>query len=453
LLVLAALTVVLHAVLAVVQQGLAHGNALGAYAVSYYAVIAAMLVSYAAVIRTTPEAPDRRMWQVLVGVPVLVQLGWVMSLPVLSIDAYSYLVDAAHAHAGLSPYVHPVKDAAGTDLGRTLVAYGWRPVHGVTPYGPVWLIIVAAVGPYASNVEVGVRLLKLLAFGATTLAACLVFLTAAESFRVRAFTAFWWNPVVIVEAAGEAHNDAIMALAVLLSLWCLRRHATVSAAAALAAAVLTKWIPALFAPAYLTYAWRKNLLNRRTVIKGAAVMVAILVGAYWPFWAGVDTFDGIRQLGRPRFIASATGSFVRLFGQYPTAITLLRALALAGVAVTAIYAARGIRTLDGLYRGCAACALAYILAASPTYWAWYVVLPIALLTLAGDIPLILVLTTTSRLVAPLDLIRLRGGLSWTTEVWVTTVIALWLPLAFLASRAKLADTLSAVKHGIIKPAG
>lgn len=447
---LAVLTVILHAVLAAVQHWLAYGGTLGAKALLYYVVMAAMLACYAAVIRSASEAPDRGTWRTLVGVPILIQLGWVMLLPVLSIDPYSYLVDAAHIHAGLSPYVHAVKDVAETELGRTLATYGWRPVHGVEPYGPVWLTIVRVVGPYASDVEVGARLLKLLAFGATTVTAWLVFHTVDEPFRVRAFTAFWWNPVVIIEAAGEAHNDATMTLFVLMSLWSLRRTATVSAVAALTAAVLTKWVPALFAPAYLTYAWRNRLINRRTVTIGATVTVAIIVGSYWSFWAGADTFDGIRNVGRPRFIASTTGSLVGLFGQHPKAITLLRALALGVVVATAIYAAAVIRTFDDLCRGCALSALAYILVGAPAYWAWYVVLPVALLTLAGDIPLLLVLTVASRLVAPLDLIRLRGGVSWATEVWVTTVIALWLPLVFLALRAKVDHVFGAVKNGNIR---
>ena len=432
---LAALTVILHILLATVQQRLARGDAIGTTAVFYYAVIAAVLASYAGVIRSAGKAADRRTWRVLVGVPILLQFGWLLVLPVLSIDAYSYLVDAAHAHAGLNPYVHSVKEAGGTELGRTLAAYNWRPVHGVTPYGPVWLGILTSIGPYAADVEVGVRLLKLLAVAATALTAWLVFLVAPEPVRVRAFTAFWWNPVVIVEGAGEAHNDVIMTLAVLMSLWCLRRHAIVPAAAALTAAVLTKWIPAFFAPAYLMYVWRQDLLTRRTLLLGGAVVAAIVIGTYWPFWAGADTFDGMRNLSRPRFIASTTGSLIRFLGQYPSATALLRALALSSVIVAALYAAAVTRTLNDLYRACAICALGYVLVASPTYWAWYVLLPIALLALTGDMPLIFVLTASSRLVAPLDVIRLRGGVSWPTEVWLTTLIALWLPLAFIAARA------------------
>jgi hypothetical protein len=72
------------------------------------------------------------------------------------------------------------------------------------------------------------------------------------------------------------------------------------------------------------------------------------------------------------------------------------------------------------------------LAAAPVYWPWYVMMPIALLALAGEFSLIIVLTATSRIVAPLNLIRVQGGVSLTTEVWLTTVIALYLPLAYIA---------------------
>jgi hypothetical protein len=74
----------------------------------------------------------------------------------------------------------------------------------------------------------------------------------------------------------------------------------------------------------------------------------------------------------------------------------------------------------------------FVLAAAPVYWPWHVMMPIALLALAGDFSLIIVVTATSRIVAPLNLVRVRGGVSLTTEVWLTTVIALCLPLAYIA---------------------
>jgi hypothetical protein len=113
-----------------------------------------------------------------------------------------------------------------------------------------------------------------------------------------------------------------------------------------------------------------------------------------------------------------------------------------------IYAAGTTRTMRDLVRACAAITLTFVLLAAPVYWPWYVVMPIALLALAGDASLVIVLTATSRIVAPLNLIRVVGGFSVTTEVWLTTVVALWLPLAYIAWLT-VARRLTAVPHGVL----
>jgi alpha-1,6-mannosyltransferase len=444
---LAFLTVFLHASIGTAQYLIANDSALLTGALLYYVAAAGLLACFGAVIHSVGETPSRRDWLVIVGVPVLVQIGWLISHPVLSIDAYSYLVDAAHLHAGLNPYQHAVNEAGGTALGRELAAYGWRPSVGVSPYGPVWMNLVRAVGPFAEDVAIAVRLVKLIACSATALTAWLIFRAAPASFRARAFTVFWWNPVVIIEGAGEGHNDAFMVVAVVLSLWCLRRQAVIAAAAALTAAVLTKWIPAFFAPAYLAYAWRNRLFTWRTVFGGGAVIAAVTGAAYWTLWDGANTFAGVRRVGGPRFVASATGGFLPILADYPTAYALLRVCAACAMAVAMIYAIGTTRTMRDLVRTCAAIALTFVLVAAPVYWPWYVVMPIALLALAGDFSLIIMLTATSRIVAPLNLIRLQGGFSLTTEVWLTTVIALWLPLAYIAWLSA-ARRLSARPDGI-----
>ena len=61
-----------------------------------------------------PTAPARR-W--LIGIPLVLLIAWIAALPTLSIDAYSYAVDAAMLRDGRSPYEHPVKEVAGTPLG------------------------------------------------------------------------------------------------------------------------------------------------------------------------------------------------------------------------------------------------------------------------------------------------------------------------------------------------
>jgi len=93
------------------------------------------------------------------------------------------------------------------------------------------------------------------------------------------------------------------------------------------------------------------------------------------------------------------------------------------------------RTHGDVIRAWTVIALTFVLLAAPLYWPWYVVMPIALLAVTGDLQTIIVLTVTSRMVAPLNLLRLRGAFSTSTEVWLTTVVALWLPLAWLVWRA------------------
>jgi len=426
------LTLFLYAAIGTAQYAMANATVLVAATLVYYLAAAALVACYVSVVASVSETPTRTAWLAIVGVPVLIQIGWLASPPILSIDAYSYLVDAAHASAGLNPYQHAVNEAGGTALGRALAAYGWRPSAGISPYGPVWMNLISAVGLRTRHVATAVLIVKLIACSATALTAWLMFRTAPASCPVRTFTVFWWNPVVIIEGAGEGHNDALMVVAVVLSLWCLRRHAVVAAAAALTAAVLTKWIPAFFGPAYLAYAWRNRLITWRSVLGGAAVIAGVTGAAYWPFWAGANTFAGLARVGGPRLVASATAGFAPILADHPTAYALVRVGAAATMAIAVIYAAGTTRTMRDLVRACAVIALTFVLLAAPLYWPWYVVMPIALLALAEDVPLIIVLTATSRIVAPLNLLRLRGAFSLTTEIWLTTVIALWLPLVYIA---------------------
>lgn len=432
---LACATGVLHLTMAVASHNIARAPSVVTSGIEYYAAVIALLAGYLAVVMQVDASPSRRAWWLLIGVPLAIQIGWVLSLPVLAIDAYSYLVDAAHAHAGLNPYEHAVSAAGGTLFGQQLEAYGWRPVHGISPYGPIWMHIARAVGPVAEDIEIGVRVLKLLALAATGLAAYIIFRTAGPEIRARAFILFWWNPALIIEGAGEGHNDAVVVLAVIASLAALRARAPVLAAGALTVAVLTKWLPAIFAPIYLAYAWRTGMLTARTVVGGGLVMASLILVAVWPFWSDGAMLNGIRRVGSARFIASTTGVLRTLL---PGSVLRDRLLQAAVALVTIGAVARGTyvtRTFDDLVRACATAVVVYLLVSSPLYWPWYVLLPIALLALVGDITLVFVLTATSRLVAPLNLMRLRDAIDRPTEVWLVTLIGLWLPLAYIIWRA------------------
>lgn len=84
-----------------------------------------------------------------------------------------------------------------------------------------------------------------------------------------------------------------------------------------------------------------------------------------------------------------------------------------------------------LLRACGRIALVFLLIASPSYWPWYVLLPIALMTLSPQgsfIAMSIVLAFCSRLVAPIDDMNVNGFTNWNVEVLSTTAIGLLLPL-------------------------
>src|SRR3954471_14095483 len=106
----ALLTVFLHVSIAIAQYLIRNDSALVPAVLLYYVAVAALVVCYVSVLDSVIETPCRRAWLTIVGVPVLVHIGWLAWNPALSMDAYSYLVDAAHMYAGVNPYEHAVKE-------------------------------------------------------------------------------------------------------------------------------------------------------------------------------------------------------------------------------------------------------------------------------------------------------------------------------------------------------
>jgi hypothetical protein len=111
---------------------------------------------------------------------------------------------------------------------------------------------------------------------------------------------YLWNPLVIVEFAHGAHVDALMVLATVGSLWALVviRSRTLSAIL-LAAATLTKGIPALMVSVMLPR-WR-----RRDVLLYGGLLVAVCVPfAMGAGWGLLGPLDGVGLFGALRIYAS-----------------------------------------------------------------------------------------------------------------------------------------------------
>jgi len=114
---------------------------------------------------------------------------------------------------------------------------------------------------------------------------------AAPERALQGVCLFAWNPLVIYETAGNGHNDIVMVFFILLGVWALLRGRFTSAALALVAGALIKFIPMLLLPVALAAGLRAlpTLRSRLyySFITGVACVV-LIAASFAPFWRGGD---------------------------------------------------------------------------------------------------------------------------------------------------------------------
>jgi hypothetical protein len=217
----------------------------------------------------------------------------------LSGDVYSYALygRVVALHAG-NPFVQPPAHFAFDPF---LTRVTWKQVPSI--YGPVWMLICATVTwtaeLFGGSLGTYVLLYKAVATAAHLAGGvCIVAIMGivAPARRLFAATLYVLNPLALIEFAMNAHNDAVMVLAMLLGVYFSLRpagRAEFLAALAFSLACFAKWtagaalllygVRALAVPA----GWpaRVHTFGRFS----AAFMLAAL--CYLPFWRGMQTFD------------------------------------------------------------------------------------------------------------------------------------------------------------------
>jgi len=433
-----ALSAALYVVVALCEPAVTSHAHRHAALLGYTTAIAGLFGVYGALLREMQHVRSPAATRLGFAAPLLFQLAWLAIPPRLSIDVLSYIADGYLWRLGLNPYTHASREIAATSYAAGLAAYGWRPVHNISPYGPLWMLIELAVTRHTISLSTSIVLMKALALSANAMIAATVFATVdrGSDGPPLATMLYWWNPLVIMECAAEGHNDAVMVLLVMLGLSSITRHRPVRGIMGMAAAVVVKYLPALFGGPVLVYLWRTSDRRRfaRTMIIAAPLVIVLAVRAYAPLWAGHDTFRGVHIAGMPTFGPGTSGAVFRVVASAVGSARAAKYLALGSAAFLLAVVAASSRRVHGretLFGACATVALAYVLVAAPRYWSWYVVMPAALLAVSptrANIALILVLTACAALVAPWDIVRVAGAVDWPLESWATTVVGVWIPL-------------------------
>ena len=247
-------------------------------------------------LRDTPA--ERSALKLVVAVSAVVSLALIFTPPILSSDVYHYALFGRMIVAhGLNPYVTPIDAIRGDPL--------WPFSHWTeysTHYGPVFTgisTLAAAAGaghPIATAIA-----FKVLATAFGVLATWSVVALARQQGRSALVPAalLCWNPLVVLETAGSAHNDIVMMGLALAGLAVAGRGRPNLGFALLVGSVHVKWVTGgllgLVAIARLREI-EGGRARARELAKLAAIVVGITVAVYVPFWTGLASITAPTRL-------------------------------------------------------------------------------------------------------------------------------------------------------------
>ncbi len=321
-----------------------------------------------AVLLTWRRAATRRALAVVLVPASIILVVSAVALPTQSSDIVDYLLSGRVAAVyGESPYVVP-PDAFPDDPLRPYASGNYTSDTEAKP--PVWIAgavgaaaLTAGLGP-AEMVLVGRFLFLALTFLNIGLIAAVLARWRPEHL-VTGLVLFAWSPIVAMH--GPFRFDTLMVTFALLGALLLVYGRYSAAMAALTVSVLVK----LLTLPMLAVSVLGDLVARRwrQVLITGLIAVGITILVYLPFDGGVTRV--MEHLG----FGSSVG------GTYPPSLRYL----FLGLAVLAVlwggFHARG--EIEGTLQGWALVGLASIPLA-PLGWAWYVLVPIAVVSLSGE---------------------------------------------------------------------
>ena len=245
-----------------------HDTRVAAFMVSICA--AGLLWLFAVAVVRRGRLPPRTIWIVLIAATAM-RVMTLAAPPLLSTDLYRYIWDGRVQLAGINPYRYlPV--APELEFLRDNAVYPGinRADYAHTIYPPAAQMIFALAAEAMPGVF-GMKLMMAL-FDALAIGALAWLLPMAGRDRSELLI-YAWMPLPVWEFAGNAHVDAVAAGLLALALLVSMRGRVVWSGIVLAAATLTKFLPAVVLPAF----WRPP--DRRL----PAAFAATLVVLYLPY--------------------------------------------------------------------------------------------------------------------------------------------------------------------------
>jgi hypothetical protein len=321
-------------------------------------------------------------------------------------DVFSYIAyGRLSVTYELNPYVWP-PSAIPKDEVLLWVAGVWRTY--AAPYGPAWLDVQWVMARFFGERAVADQAMAyrtlanaLLLANLGLLWALLGRLTALDrGQRVTALAALAWNPLVLFEVAGNAHNDVLMVSFSLLALLVFGRSGgSAWSAACFAVGALVKYLSGVgIVWVGVSACARVTSMSGRAVRLGLVVAVAALVVVVmaWPWLELPDSIEPLlAETATVGYVNSlpdslglaladaALGPLAGLSQEVAREVTrgLARVVLLSAFGLYLVWETRRVWTCPhaaSVARATARACLIYVLLVSTSVQTWYFCLPVAL---------------------------------------------------------------------------
>ena len=215
--------------------------------------------------------------KVVIFYAVLFRLALIGLPPSLSDDAYRYVWDGLIQQNGVNPYRFAPEDDIFKEIQQDITFRELNSKAHVSVYPPVsQLIFWLGTTRHTPDSLRSYYLIKLIFVLAELLAIFLLARIVSSGFVLL----YAWNPIVLLETAGQAHTESAALLALILVLFLARRGKGGWASIFLAVAGWIKLLPFLFFP----FLWSR--FGWRSVWPGAVIAVVLALPFTAPYVIG-----------------------------------------------------------------------------------------------------------------------------------------------------------------------
>jgi alpha-1,6-mannosyltransferase len=264
----------------------------------FVAIFVGAFVLYGLALRTVEGHSTRRLWLIVIGGTLAFSLIFVLLDPFEAADIFDNIIRGRmQARYRANPFYQVPADFSRDPLYK--YAY-WKEV--TSAYGPLWEIVAAGGAFLADDTVLGnILVFKGLSVAAYLLTAVVIVWGLQHGSAQRTLygvVLYAWNPLVLYAVAGNAHNDSLMVLFVVLGFVLIARRRYVLAGLAELAGALVKFIPVLLLPIVVVAALKElpGLKPRLRYLFVTAIASALLVAAaYTPYWHGGDILNVVRR--------------------------------------------------------------------------------------------------------------------------------------------------------------